>query len=559
MDFSPEELTPEQRIARHNSVIYRFRAVVRFVMANVKWLEDEGEQEMTTNVIKNIRLLLRKKPIVSLLTIKEKAMLNKKLSDRTDEDKAHLYRTVASLKLFRKYTSEVRKRLVAVTFFIYYGPGRTIVKEGHPAEGLYFLLTGECKITTNYFNPGVKQWLSEEKGVLYAGSLFGEYCLLNDVPRVVTITTVTDCEFLMIKKENFDSVLKDTIMKKWKEIRMNIESFRYFDIWDSTVKTECSIVSNMNSFEQDETVLGDGVGSNKFVYFVTSGSCYILEQLNVKIIVKQGVERYELMTSPEDFAKISERQSTNYCRKYHHGMTESISGTSKASTRTSTRASTRASKISRISKASRPSKWDISRKESERVTTFAPGDDKCVRSPTSSGGGESTKTTKTQKIRMQFESDDKEIELFTELLSVETRDEEIKGLSFYTPKISYRTHFVKICEFTTGSCFNIGEHLTGRRIIALTPLTCLLVPKVFVDRNNVGHIFDGMKLFLERRIPSTEDVFKRFKEESKFKKYRKRLVNEQLNLKMVRTNNSLNNVPYSIRLKEGLDTDYFNF
>lgn len=48
--------------------------------------------------------------------------------------------------------------------------------------------------------------------------MFGEVALIHGIPRTATITTTMPCELLMIKKEDFDIVLKDTVWKAWEEI-----------------------------------------------------------------------------------------------------------------------------------------------------------------------------------------------------------------------------------------------------------------------------------------------------------------------------------------------------
>lgn len=50
------------------------------------------------------------------------------------------------------------------------------------------------------------------------GTMFGEVALIHGIARTATITTTLPCELLMIKKEDFDIVLKETVWKAWEEI-----------------------------------------------------------------------------------------------------------------------------------------------------------------------------------------------------------------------------------------------------------------------------------------------------------------------------------------------------
>jgi hypothetical protein len=56
---------------------------------------------------------------------------------------------------------------------------------------------------------------------------------------------------------------------------------------------------------------------------------------------------------------------------------------------------------------------------------------------------------------------------------------------------------------------------------------------------------------LTRHIPSTEMVFKNFLEDQRWAMYKQELVQEILS-KTAFTNNTIHNVPYTIRLSEDL-------
>lgn len=112
-----------------------------------------------------------------------------------------------------------------------------------------------------------------------------------------------------------------------------------------------------------------------------------------------------------------------------------------------------------------------------------------------------------------------------------------------------------MCDLSEGACFNIGENFARRRIVAKTVVSCLLVPKYWILKNNKDNIWNRVQQFLNKHIPTTQQIFKHFVEEKKFLRYRRSLVNDILADKKLRTSNSIHNVPYSIRMKEGTD-DY---
>lgn len=77
-----------------------------------------------------------------------------------------------------------------MTYFKYYGPCRTIVRQHQDAHALYFIVSGEVTVTQMVFDELLQQYVSIEIGVMQSGDLFGEVSLLHGIPRTATVTTV---------------------------------------------------------------------------------------------------------------------------------------------------------------------------------------------------------------------------------------------------------------------------------------------------------------------------------------------------------------------------------
>lgn len=101
----------------------------------------------------------------------------------------------------------------------------------------------------------------------------------------------------MIKKDDFDLVLKETVLKAWEEIQKILNQFPYFKSMDDVTKRECSIVSRTRVFQPEETILGDGTGLSNFVHFVYEGTCCVIEHLVVTASVINGIKHYKLYES----------------------------------------------------------------------------------------------------------------------------------------------------------------------------------------------------------------------------------------------------------------------
>lgn len=87
------------------------------------------------------------------------------------------------------FLQTVKKKLAAVTYFRYYGPGRVIVREQQEAHAMYFVVSGEMDITRLEYDPIVHMKVAMDLGTMRSGDMFGEVSLLHNIPRTATVTT----------------------------------------------------------------------------------------------------------------------------------------------------------------------------------------------------------------------------------------------------------------------------------------------------------------------------------------------------------------------------------
>lgn len=66
-----------------------------------------------------------------------------------------------------------------------------------------------------------------------------------------------------------------------------------------------------------------------------------------------------------------------------------------------------------------------------------------------------------------------------------------------------------------------------------------------------------MAQFLNSHIPAKEKLFEEFLAQRKWQRYRQSLINDILVKKKARTGTTIHHIPYSIRINEDLDFDYF--
>lgn len=116
-------------------------------MNNLYWLLDTSGIALGENITQNVTLIYKaKKELKSGLTLAQKYLLRKKAEWRTEEEKVVLYNSIGGMKCFRKWPENVKFKMVSCTYFVYYGPGRTILKQDRHAQALYSIVSGEVEV-----------------------------------------------------------------------------------------------------------------------------------------------------------------------------------------------------------------------------------------------------------------------------------------------------------------------------------------------------------------------------------------------------------------------------
>lgn len=82
--------------------------------------------------------------------------------------------------------------------------------------GLLDFLPGE-KTVDGFSRHHEEATLGREMAKLGAGTLIGELALLNDQPRSASVQCVTDCEFYVMGRADFDNVIKEDMLRQGEE------------------------------------------------------------------------------------------------------------------------------------------------------------------------------------------------------------------------------------------------------------------------------------------------------------------------------------------------------
>lgn len=78
----------------------------------------------------------------------------------------------------------------------------------------------------------------------------------------------------------------------------------------------------------------------------------------------------------------------------------------------------------------------------------------------------------------------------------------VNGCKLYNSQHStyIKQFLLQVCQYNVGSSFGFGENMRDRRILALTPVECLLLPKIWLLQRNTANIWTRIQYFLEKKV-----------------------------------------------------------
>ena len=120
------------------------------------------------------------------------------------------------VEIFKSLPYPIIEELGKKMIFCNFQPDTNIIKQGEKGSSMYVILSGEVKVHDNEYTITT----------LNSGNFFGEFSLLDDEPRSLSVSTLTISDIGNIKQEDFYSVLnkhpeitKDIIKVMLKRLR----------------------------------------------------------------------------------------------------------------------------------------------------------------------------------------------------------------------------------------------------------------------------------------------------------------------------------------------------
>src|SRR5205809_35998 len=105
--------------------------------------------------------------------------------------------------LFSALGDDLLSRLVNALKLLALEKGATLLREGEPADGLYVIKSGRVRVTSK-----TDQGDLSTVAYLGRGDAVGELSLLTGEAPAFSVLLDTPCEFLVLSKSDFDSLLE---------------------------------------------------------------------------------------------------------------------------------------------------------------------------------------------------------------------------------------------------------------------------------------------------------------------------------------------------------------
>jgi signal transduction histidine kinase len=117
-----------------------------------------------------------------------------------------IYEQLQKLPYFADLPQRLLLRVCTASEQLHATPGEVIIEEGSMSDGLYVVTDGELEVTK--MSSGRSITLAR----VGAGAVLGEISLLDDVPRIATVTALTDVEYIKVPSDTVTELLDNPKM-----------------------------------------------------------------------------------------------------------------------------------------------------------------------------------------------------------------------------------------------------------------------------------------------------------------------------------------------------------
>ena len=131
------------------------------------------------------------------------------LSDDNEDEGADWMTKLLQTKAFHRIPPANLQTMFMTMEAVAFNEGDTVIKQGDDGDYFYIISHGQCEV--------VRETAKKPEGVplatLKEGDSFGEEALISDAKRNATIRMLTDGTLMRLSKEDFNTLLKEPLMK----------------------------------------------------------------------------------------------------------------------------------------------------------------------------------------------------------------------------------------------------------------------------------------------------------------------------------------------------------
>ena len=150
-----------------------------------------------------------------------------------------------------------------------------VFRKGEKGTKFYIILEGNVGVEVIY------NQVLEEAIELTKGASFGDLALEKEAPRAASILCKTECYFLVLKKEDFDLTMAETIKKNRVNLIKYLRNFPFLKDCSNLVLSKLIYKFSEKRFKKNEVVYREGEDCHQLL-FVVSGVFNLYRKVSVR-------------------------------------------------------------------------------------------------------------------------------------------------------------------------------------------------------------------------------------------------------------------------------------
>ena len=282
-DTIVEELDDEKKGMVAKMSRNRWQVAVGMVMGMAKMashnIQDEHEPFSVGDLSFDLNFFKANKNVI-VLTADSKFVLSQVPEKRTKEQIEDVIKNLYSmgLKSFNDYPKDIQHKLIRVARYEVVTPQRVIVRQGCPAENLYFLINGEVLIMKRIRNPRTQKD-SEKSLILQKGATFGELEMVNRIQRSATAISYSNVQLLSIECSELHNVF--TSRKSMADLPDHVKFLKkckFMHLWPIERLAD-SLDYCAPYFFKRNTLMVEDIENTDWIFIIRSGLCRVIRKL----------------------------------------------------------------------------------------------------------------------------------------------------------------------------------------------------------------------------------------------------------------------------------------